>query len=47
MYHKKPKPNIIAPETIPILKKVFLVVKYKMNGSTQIKETETSYKVVI
>ena len=28
-------------------KKVFLVVKYKMNGSTTIKETETSYKVVI
>lgn len=28
-------------------KKVFLEVKYKMNGSTTIKETETSYKVVI
>jgi len=28
-------------------KKVFLVVKYKMNGSSQIKETETSYKVLI
>ena len=28
-------------------KKVFLVVKYKMNGSPTIKETETSYKVVI
>lgn len=27
--------------------KKFLVVKYKMNGSTIIKETETSYKVVI
>ena len=28
-------------------KKVFLEVKYKMNGSKTIKETETSYKVVI
>ncbi len=28
-------------------KKVFLVVKYKMNGSSQTKETETSYKVLI
>jgi len=34
-------------KTAKIGKKVFLVVKYKMNGSSQTKETETSYKVLI